>query len=81
MLSKPKTNSMKCTGMKEIKTLELSFILFGRGLSVNILLLSGEDGWEFLILFVTTRPNEKQLEPSIWEAKVESTFMIHRAKR
>ena len=48
-------------GMKEIKTLELSFILFGWGLSVNILLLlSGEGGWEFLILFVTTRPNEKQ---------------------
>ena len=46
--------------MKEIKTLELSFILFGWGLSVNILLLlSGEGGWEFLILFVTTRPNEK----------------------
>jgi hypothetical protein len=47
-------------GMKEIKTLELSFILFRWGLSVNILLLlSGEGGWEFLILFVTTRPNEK----------------------
>jgi hypothetical protein len=40
--------------MKEIKTLESSFILFGWGLSVNILLLlSGEGGWEFLILFVT----------------------------
>ena len=48
--------------MKEIKTLELSFILFGWGLSVNILLLlSGEGGCEFLIQFVTaTRPNEKQ---------------------
>jgi hypothetical protein len=35
-------------GMKEIKTLELSFILFGWGLSVNILLLlSWEGGWEF----------------------------------
>ena len=34
-------------GMKEIKTLELSFILFGWGLSVNILLLlSGEGEWE-----------------------------------
>jgi hypothetical protein len=51
-------------GMKEIKTLELSFILFGWGLSVKILLLlSGEGGWEFLILFVTTRPNEKQRKP------------------
>ena len=51
-------------GMKEIKTLELSFILFGWGLSVNILLLlSGEGGWEFLIPLVTTRPNEKQRKP------------------
>ena len=31
------------------------------GSSLNILLiLSGEGGWEFLILFVTSRPNEKQ---------------------
>ena len=51
-------------GTKEIKTLELSFILFGWGSSVNILLLlSGEGGWEFLILFVTTQPNEKQRKP------------------
>ena len=69
MLSKPKTNSMKRTFSyaaakvwnEKIKILELSFILFGWGLSVNILLLlSGEGGWEFLILFVTTRRNEKQ---------------------
>jgi hypothetical protein len=47
--------------MKEIKTLELTFIFFGWGLSVNILkLLSGEGGCEFIILFVTTRPNVKQ---------------------
>jgi hypothetical protein len=50
--------------MKKIKTLELSFTLFGWGLSVNILLLlSGEGGWEFLIPLVTTRPNEKQRKP------------------
>ena len=72
MLSKPKTNSMKRTfgyaaakvWNEKIKTLELTFILFGWGLSVNILLLlSGEGGWEFFILFVTTRPNEKQRKP------------------
>jgi hypothetical protein len=46
------------------KTLELSFILFEWGLGVKILLLlSGEGGWEFLVWFVTTRPNEKQRKP------------------
>jgi hypothetical protein len=53
MLSKPKPNSMKRTfghaaakvWNKKIKTFELSFILFGWGLSVKILLLlSGEGG-------------------------------------
>ena len=51
-------------GTKEIKTLELSFILFGWGFECEYFtIITGEGGWEFLILFVTIRPNEKQRKP------------------
>jgi hypothetical protein len=53
-------------GMKEIKTLELLFILFRGGFECEyftVIMLFSEGGWEFLILFVTTVCNEKQRKP------------------
>ena len=64
-------------GMKEIKTLELSFILFGWGLSVNILLLlSGEGGWEFPWAYRAGR-GRKPPPPFVGQTKPVGQYSLH----